>query len=321
MLPLISIITPVYRAEKYINKCISSVLSQKYKNFELLLINDGSPDNSGVICEEYANHDSRIKVYHKENRGVSSARNYGLNIAKGEFVLFLDSDDYLSHDALMFCEMSMRKESLDILQFSIQGVTSNGTLTNKTTIKRKTTVIMSPEEYIRCGQLQVCAGGTCIRRNIIENNKIRFNNDMRLAEDQLFILSCIMSSKKIKFENTILYYYLDNPNSATHINKSVDIILSVKYLQEYIIKYPLSSFLLNKQIINFICLLLRNGDVEYKELSALITNKNFLYSNKLRTSEKLFVILSNISFRFACYVTKLLFNMHDSCIQKKASYE
>ena len=315
MTPLISIVTPVYKAESFIEKCISSVLSQKYTNFELLLINDGSPDNSGIICEKYANCDSRVKVYHKENGGVSSARNYGLNVAKGEFVLFLDSDDYLAYDALTFCEMAMRKDSLDILQFSIQGVTEQGVLTNKTTAKRKTTEVLSSEDYIRCGQLQVCAGGSCIRRNIIENNKIRFNVDMKLAEDQLFIISCIMFSKKNKFENTVLYYYLDNPNSVTHINKSIDILCSVKYLQEFIIKYPLSSLLLNNQILNFICLLLRNGDVGYKELSSLILNKKFVYSKKLRSSEKLFALLSKISFRFACYATKFLFNMHDSYIR------
>ena len=103
MQSLISVITPIYKAERFLDKCISSVLTQSYTNFELLLIDDGSPDNSGAICDKYAKNDSRIKVFHKKNGGVSSARNYGLDLAQGEFILFLDSDDYLSQDALMIC--------------------------------------------------------------------------------------------------------------------------------------------------------------------------------------------------------------------------
>ena len=92
---IVTIIVPVYNAEKYLHKCIDSILTQTYTDFELLLINDGSKDNSGTICNEYAMKDSRIRVFHKENAGVSKARNMGLDNAKGEWITFVDSDDCL----------------------------------------------------------------------------------------------------------------------------------------------------------------------------------------------------------------------------------
>lgn len=93
---LISIIVPVYKVEKYLNKCIDSILSQSFTNFELILVDDGSPDNCGKICDEYANKDNRIKVIHKENGGLSDARNAGIGLSCGEYLAFIDSDDYIS---------------------------------------------------------------------------------------------------------------------------------------------------------------------------------------------------------------------------------
>ena len=98
--PKISIIVPIYKTEQYLQRCIDSILAQTFTNFELLLIEDGSPDNSGKICDKYALKDSRIKVYHKENGGVSSARNLGLDHATGEWITFCDSDDWVNKDWL-----------------------------------------------------------------------------------------------------------------------------------------------------------------------------------------------------------------------------
>ena len=98
--PKISVIVPVYNVEKYLPRCIDSILSQTFKDFELLLIDDGSPDNCGKICDEYAAKDRRVRVFHKPNGGVSSARNLGLDKACGEWITFIDSDDYVAVDYL-----------------------------------------------------------------------------------------------------------------------------------------------------------------------------------------------------------------------------
>ena len=97
---LISVIVPVYNSEQTLHRCIDSILGQTYRNFELLLINDGSKDRSGEICDEYARKDNRVKVFHKENGGVSSARNVGLDNARGEWITFCDSDDHVSKEWL-----------------------------------------------------------------------------------------------------------------------------------------------------------------------------------------------------------------------------
>lgn len=105
---LISVIVPVYKVEKYINKCVDSIINQTYTNLEIILVDDGSPDNCGNICDEYAKKDNRIKVVHKENAGVSSARNIGLEKSSGKYITFIDADDYVEKN---YCE-----ELLNILK-------------------------------------------------------------------------------------------------------------------------------------------------------------------------------------------------------------
>lgn len=99
-LPLVSIIIPVYKVEKYLSECLDSVVNQTYKNLEIILVDDGSPDNCGKICDEYAVLDRRIRVIHKENGGLCSARNAGIDIANGEWIYSMDSDDYIENDLI-----------------------------------------------------------------------------------------------------------------------------------------------------------------------------------------------------------------------------
>ena len=103
---MISIIVPIYNAEQYLHRCIDSILAQSYIDFELLLIDDGSPDNCGAICDEYANQDSRVHVFHKENEGVSSARNLGMAHAQGDWITFIDADDYVHPISYPLCMRS-----------------------------------------------------------------------------------------------------------------------------------------------------------------------------------------------------------------------
>ena len=98
MEPLISVIVPVYKVEQYLDECVQSIINQTYKNLEIILVDDGSPDRCPEMCDEYARQDSRIKVIHKPNGGLSSARNAGIDIARGEYIGFVDSDDYIAHD-------------------------------------------------------------------------------------------------------------------------------------------------------------------------------------------------------------------------------
>ena len=100
MKPLISVIVPVYNVEEYLPKCLESIINQTYKNLEIILVDDGSTDNSGIICEDYAEKDKRIKVVHQTNLGISAARNAGLDLCSGDYITFVDSDDYIECDEI-----------------------------------------------------------------------------------------------------------------------------------------------------------------------------------------------------------------------------
>ena len=114
--PKISVIVPVYKAEAYLRRCVDSILAQTFQDFEVLLIDDGSPDRSGEICDEYARKDRRVRVFHKENGGVSSARNVGIEKALGTWIMFVDADDWLCADTISYCS-SFFSEA-DLIRFS-----------------------------------------------------------------------------------------------------------------------------------------------------------------------------------------------------------
>lgn len=133
---MLSIIVPVYKVEKYLRQCLDSIVNQTYENLEIILIDDGSPDNCGKICDEYAQRDNRIKVIHKENGGLSSARNIGTQIAKGEYITYVDSDDWL--DKNMYSELISALEKYNLDMVRCEAYTSDG-------INKE--IILPKEEY------------------------------------------------------------------------------------------------------------------------------------------------------------------------------
>jgi glycosyltransferase involved in cell wall biosynthesis len=187
--PKISVIVPVYKVEQYLSKCIESILNQSFTDFELLLIDDGSPDNSGKICDEYAFKDKRITVFHKQNEGVSSSRNLGIENAVGEWICFVDSDDWIEKDAFqeIICSIEERKVDLVIWGYKLVypkysreiNVPYSGFFSLKSEID---------DLLIKC-DLQKLLESTCNKlysTNIIKKNSIRFDPKMSLMEDSKF---------------------------------------------------------------------------------------------------------------------------------------
>ena len=123
---VVSVVLPIYNVEKYLNRCVKSVVNQSYKNLEIILVDDGSPDNCPTLCEDWAKKDSRIKVVHKENAGLGYARNTGIENATGEYICFFDSDDYIALDAIEKAYSLAIKEKSDIVVFGFCDVKSNG---------------------------------------------------------------------------------------------------------------------------------------------------------------------------------------------------
>lgn len=211
---MISIIVPVYNAEKYIRSCIESILAQTFTDFELILVDDGSPDNCPAICDEYAEKDSRIKVIHQENGGVSSARNVGLNTATGQYIMFCDSDDYVFGDwvADMYFGISRYPEALLVANVEY-GVDRN--------VCAADAPIAVDVEFKQCSYYTLYKTGLSayvvnkiFKRDIIMNNNIRFDESVGFSEDVQFTCEYLRHCKEIRLLDKKLYYYRDNPNGA-----------------------------------------------------------------------------------------------------------
>ena len=189
-MPLISIIVPVYNTEKYLHRCIDSILIQTFTDFELLLIDDGSKDRSGEICDEYAKNDSRVRVFHKENGGVSSARNLGLDNAKGEWISFVDADDYLNDDSLSILSQNL---DVDLIIASYEEYYEGTVKNNQCGLLDVKISSRSDKkhfffQYMHTGILK-CIWGKLYHKRIIK--AIRFDTNMRFGEDTLFMLDII----------------------------------------------------------------------------------------------------------------------------------
>lgn len=224
-MPLISIIIPIYNAEKFLARCIDSILSQRVEDFELLLINDGSKDNSLSICNDYVQRDSRIKVYDKPNGGVSSARNCGLDNATGEYVMFVDADDWLSSDALeMF---SAYIPDYDFVRMNILAEYADGT-TQKLQL-------VATEDKRRAMELSItleiivgpCSG--LFRRRLFEEHNIRFDHTLQMGEDWVVSTQLLYHAKSFIFLPEKVAYIYDRTNEASCTNN----ISLAKCVQHY----------------------------------------------------------------------------------------
>lgn len=211
--PTVSIIVPVYKTEKYLQRCVDSLLAQTFTDFELLLIDDGSPDRSGDICDEYAAKDSRVRVFHKENGGVSSARNIGLDKAKGEWIVFVDSDDWVDNIWLeKYCE-NIDDDTDIIFQGYVREELNNKQIFHYYDASEKQ--IMA--DIISELEQRDLFGWTWIKifnSNVIKINNLRFNQNISMNEDLIFTLEfCLYIERKIKVLSSTTYHYYNTPNS------------------------------------------------------------------------------------------------------------
>ena len=212
--PLVSVIIPVYKVEKYIRRCVDSITMQSYENIEIILIDDGSPDKCPVICDEYAKKDNRVKVIHKENGGVSSARNKGLEAAKGEFICFVDADDSIPKNSVDIMVSDITNKNADLLLCSFNILTNKGTFfqgfENKT-FKRADVTKKVIRELIVTGAVWA----KLFKKEIIHNNSLLFEEDTPYGEDKLFLFDYIRYCDRIVCSDEVVYSYdVTIPGSA-----------------------------------------------------------------------------------------------------------
>lgn len=213
---LISVIIPVYNVERFLQPCIESVCNQSYKNLQIILIDDGSLDKCGEICDEYAKKDSRIEVIHQKNYGVSVARNEGLKCAKGEWIAFCDSDDVLPWNAYENLVNSLRNSQL--IMGRMQLMTEVGELQLKVKELEKESInskeflfdLFLENKYPYLGY----PWDKLFQRSIIELNQIKFDPEVKLNEDRLFILQYMIHCQTVDFCNEIVYYYRQRSNGV-----------------------------------------------------------------------------------------------------------
>lgn len=205
--PVVSIIVPVYNAEKDLHRCIDSIIAQTFTDWELFLIDDGSKDSSGVICDEFAMKDNRIRVIHKENGGVSSARNVGLDNARGEWITFVDSDDWVK--PLCFEHLMLYAQTSDMV---IAYATIFRGDKNEGVAEEYPEHDITDENFSLLFEENAMSWHTSpwsklYKRQIIESHKLRFVQDVHIGEDAIFLYSYMLHAKNIKVTNHTDYCY------------------------------------------------------------------------------------------------------------------
>ncbi len=214
MRPLISIIVPVYNTEKYLDKCIQSVLAQTYTNWELLLIDDGSTDSSGAICDKYAAEDSRIRVFHKENGGVSSARNLGLDNAKGEWITFVDADDWVEASMLKELRSEALSNNADYVYCDLLFDHGQYSKYYRAATYASEHPIML-KNFIKSTWTVICS--SLVKSEIYSKHHLRFSQDYTYCEDFLFAVKAMFYASKVAYIPNAYYHYNQlNPTSCMH---------------------------------------------------------------------------------------------------------
>lgn len=248
-----SIIIPVYNVETYIKKCVNSILIQSYKDYEIILVDDGSPDKSGTICDEYTIKDNRVKVVHKKNGGLSSARNTGLDIAKGEYIIFLDSDDWWDNDnGLSIINNKLLEKECDILIF---GMKKYFTFSDNFGDERPPSLEQGQDITIKnlmCNNIYTaCACNKVIRREFIEKQKLRFTIG-QLSEDIEWCAKLLLTNPKINILSECFYVYRQqNSNSITSniTRKNVEHVLDIIERLSESPSIPLKHYLANQLVL------------------------------------------------------------------------
>ncbi len=241
---LVSVIIPVYNAVEYLSECLTSVCVQKHSKMEIIIIDDGSTDGSSELCDDWEIKDSRIIIKHTDNGGVSKARNIGLSLACGKYVLFLDADDVIESSMILNMVATMEEYRADVVECSLVRCSKYFDNINIQQYDNKIDVydkISAIEEMYSCKKnkkLYWTIGGKIFRRSVIKD--IYFSSDISMGEDKLFLWQVLCNANKYIFLNSPLYFYRIYPESASHNTKSVK-LLSGHRANELIMKYACKS--------------------------------------------------------------------------------
>lgn len=309
--PLVSIIVPVYNVEKYIRECVDSILAQSYKYIEVILVDDGSPDNSPAICDEYAKNDSRVRVFHKENGGQSDARNVGLDNAQGEYVNFCDSDDIIDPHTI--------ESAIDIMQRSGADIVGFESITFLEDVSKGTSIYHSDIQEQELTALEFVNGLLFRKIDSSVCNKMFSQKTIgskrfikgRYNEDILFLCELIEDCKLIVQTNTPHYKYRINQLSTTHVFsvKSLDPLKNVEVITNCIMKsFPECApalFVYNTSAIKSVA----TGIVRNKKMNETPYKESYMWSKRYLKKNYLMILKSryfDIRFKIASTIIIIL---------------
>lgn len=229
---LVSIVIPIYKVEKYLNRCINSIVNQTYSNLEIILVDDGSPDECPKMCDEWAMKDKRIKVIHKDNQGLGMARNTGIDFATGTYIVFFDSDDYVALETIEKAVDKIKKYNADIVLYGLNSIDSSGKIISED-IPKSDKELYSDEEIYRyilpnmiandpvSGErlgYNMSASGAMYSLEMIKFHNWRFASEREfISEDFYSLLSLYRHVKRVTIIREALYFYCYNENSLTHV--------------------------------------------------------------------------------------------------------
>ncbi len=313
MNPLISIIVPIYNVESYLKRCVESLRSQTYPNIEIILVDDGSPDNCGKICDEYSNIDQRIKVVHKPNGGLSDARNAGLDVAKGDLIGFVDSDDFIHPQMYEILYKNMADYNADVSLCNFELVYNDTKIFSE--IINKPQVFSGTEAldkiFTYWAQIFVISWDKLYKRAFFDS--IRFPKG-KIHEDEFTSYKIYAQSKRIVFTDTKLYYYFQSDNSIVRSSFSEKRLHYTEAIEERIEFFKKAE---NKKyyklaLLNYSVWLLafnrRNPSVfkERKDIKQIIEKKRINYISLLLNDVDSLSVLNKIAYKIALIYPNLI---------------
>lgn len=232
MAPVISVIIPVYNVDPYLPQCLESIKNQSFGSFECILIDDGSTDRSGDICDEYVRSDNRFKVFHIENNGRSNARNYGIENSCGDYIAFVDSDDFIDLNTFEKSINRIQEDDLDICCFGMIKVSGNDVIDRVNLRDRGLN-----KNFIKNDVYMNSVCNKLFRRSVIIDNSIRFALDLSVCEDLLFTFKAMSFCKNIGYLDDCLYSYRIFDYSRNQASYSESGLTDLKKSNEYLIEF------------------------------------------------------------------------------------